>query len=89
MILFSRYKWNNLVRPQTFIVYQSMIIIMEHHALFMWNQYRWNIGVRGLGREHREREQDVADWGEGERTELAREYGVGFYMKDSYFGFDR
>ncbi len=26
-----------------------------------------------LGREHREREQDVADWGERERTEVLRE----------------
>ncbi len=30
------------------------------------------------GREHREREWDIADWGEREITELAREYGVGF-----------
>jgi hypothetical protein len=26
-----------------------------------------------LGREHRERERDVADWGERERTEVWRE----------------
>ncbi len=26
-----------------------------------------------LGREYREREQDVADWGERERTEMLRE----------------
>jgi hypothetical protein len=28
------------VCPQMFIVNQTMIIIMEHLALFMWNQYR-------------------------------------------------
>ncbi len=64
-----------------FIVNQTMIIIIEHHALFMWNQSRWNIG-----REHRKRERAIADWGEGERTDLARENGVGF-IKDSYFWF--
>jgi hypothetical protein len=30
------------------------------------------------GTEHRERERDIADWDERERTELEREYGVGF-----------
>jgi hypothetical protein len=40
-----------------------------------------------LGRGRRKREQDIADWGERERMELAREYGVGFYIKDSYFWF--
>ncbi len=34
-----------------------------------------------LGREHRERERDIVDWGERERTELAREYGVGFISR--------
>jgi hypothetical protein len=34
-----------------------------------------------LGREHRERERDIADWGERERMELAREYGVGFISR--------
>ncbi len=34
-----------------------------------------------LGREHREREWDIADWGERERTELAREYGIGFISR--------
>jgi hypothetical protein len=34
-----------------------------------------------LGREHTEREQDIADWGERERTELAREYDVGFISR--------
>ncbi len=28
---------------------------------------------RELGREHRERERDVEDWGERERTEVLRE----------------
>jgi hypothetical protein len=31
-----------------------------------------------LGREYRERERDVANWGGGERTEVLRENGVGF-----------
>ncbi len=30
------------------------------------------------GREHREREWDIADWGERERMELERVYGVAF-----------
>jgi hypothetical protein len=34
-----------------------------------------------LGREHREREQDIADWRERERTELAREYSMGFISR--------
>ncbi len=34
-----------------------------------------------LGREHRERELDIADWGERERTELGREYGMGFISR--------
>jgi len=42
---------------------------------------------RESGREQREREGDIADWGERERTELEREYRVGF--GDSYFGFDQ
>ncbi len=32
------------------------------------------------GREHRERERDIADWGEREIAELEREYGVGFKL---------
>ncbi len=31
-----------------------------------------------LGRVHREREQDVANWGERGRMEMLRENGVGF-----------
>jgi hypothetical protein len=34
-----------------------------------------------LGRAHRERERDIADWGERERMELTREYGVGFISR--------
>ncbi len=30
------------------------------------------------GRKHRERERDIADWGERERMELERVYGVAF-----------
>jgi hypothetical protein len=34
-----------------------------------------------LSREHRERERDIVDWGERERTELGRECGVGFISR--------
>jgi hypothetical protein len=33
------------------------------------------------GREHRKRERDIAVWRERERTELVREYGVGFILR--------
>ncbi len=65
------------VHPQTFIVNQTMIIIMEHHALFMWNQYCETWGE--LGREHRERENEILRF--GERMELAKEYSVGFISR--------
>ncbi len=68
-----------LVRPQTFIVNQTMITIIQHHALFMWNQYRLIIG-----REHRKRERDIVKWGERDRTKTEREYGVGL-IGDGYF----
>jgi hypothetical protein len=42
-----------------------------------------------LGRGCRKREQDIADWEERERTELAREYGVGFISRTVIFGFDQ
>ncbi len=42
-----------------------------------------------LGREYREREQDVADWGERERTEMLRENGVGFKRSSTLVDFDR
>jgi hypothetical protein len=42
-----------------------------------------------LGREHRKRERDIADWGEREIMELVREYGVGFISRIVIFGFDR
>jgi hypothetical protein len=68
---------------------QSMIIIFKHHPLFMWNQYRWNIA--GNCREHRERERerDVANWGERERTEMLRENGMGFKLRSTLVDFDR
>ncbi len=31
-----------------------------------------------LGREGREQERDIAEWGERERTEMRRENGMGF-----------
>jgi hypothetical protein len=34
--------------------------------------------TRKFGREHRERERDIANWGERERMEMLRENGVGF-----------
>jgi len=33
------------------------------------------------GREHREIEPEIADWGERERTEIAREYSVSFITR--------
>ena len=42
-----------------------------------------------LGREHREREQDVANWGERERTEMLRENSVGFKLRSTLVDFDR
>ncbi len=41
------------------------------------------------GREHREREQDVANWGERERTEMLRENRVGFIMRSTLVDFDQ
>jgi hypothetical protein len=31
-----------------------------------------------LGKEGRDRERDIAEWGERERTQMRRENGVGF-----------
>jgi hypothetical protein len=42
-----------------------------------------------LGREYRERERDVADWGERERTEMLRENGVGFKRRSTLVDFDQ
>ncbi len=42
-----------------------------------------------LGREYRERERDVANWGERERTAILRENGVGFRMRSTLVDFDR
>ncbi len=50
------------VHPQTFIVNQSMIIIFEHRALFMWNQYRQNIV--GNWAESTEKESEILRIGE-------------------------
>ncbi len=44
---------------------------------------------RELGREHREREQDVEDWGERERTEVLRESGIVFKLRSALGDFDR
>ncbi len=73
------------VRPQTFIVNQAMIIIKLHHALFMWNQSRWNIGgVRQ--RTQKERTRYCGLGREGENGASERTWR-GFYIKDSYFWF--
>jgi hypothetical protein len=44
----------------------------------------------GLGREQRERERDVADWGENERTKALRERenGMGFKLRSALVDFD-
>jgi hypothetical protein len=41
-----------------------------------------------LGREHRERERDVADWGERERMKVLRENGMGFKLRSALVDFD-
>jgi len=70
------------MHPQTFIVNQTLIIIIqEHHTLFMRNHSRCIIG-----RTHRKRERDIAKWGEREREETEREYGV-VLIEGSYFWF--
>jgi hypothetical protein len=40
------------------------------------------------GREHRERERDVANWGERERTEMLGENSVGFKRRSTLVDFD-
>ncbi len=42
-----------------------------------------------LGREHREREQDVANWEDRERMEMLREKGMGFKLRSTLVDFDR
>ena len=71
------------MRPQTFIVNQTLIIIQEHHALFMWNHYRWIIG-----RTQRERARDITEWGEREREETEGEGIAFFLLRTVIFGFD-
>jgi hypothetical protein len=41
------------------------------------------------GREHRERERDIANWGERDRTEMMRENGVSFKRRSALVDFDR
>ena len=41
-----------------------------------------------LGREHRKRERDVANWGERERTEMLRGNGEGFKLRSALVDFD-
>ena len=71
------------MRPQTFIVNQTLIIVHEHYALFMWNHQRWIIG-----RAHRKRERDIARWGEGEREKVEGEGMALVLLKTVIFGSD-
>jgi hypothetical protein len=41
-----------------------------------------------LGREHIERERDVANWRERERMEMLRENGVGCKLRSTLVDFD-
>jgi hypothetical protein len=41
------------------------------------------------GREDRERERDIADWGERERMKMVRENGVGFKRRSALGDFDQ
>jgi hypothetical protein len=48
------------------------------------------IQVKHSGKlESTERERDVVNWGERERTEMLRENGVGFKLKSTLVDFDR
>ncbi len=72
------------MRPQTFIVNQTLIILHEHYALFIWKHHRWIIG-----RPHRKRERDIASWGEREREKRWRERVRRWFLsKTVIFGFD-
>jgi hypothetical protein len=44
---------------------------------------------RESGREDRERERDIADWGERERTKMVRENSMGFKRRSALVDFDR
>ncbi len=44
---------------------------------------------RESGREYRERERDIADWGERERAEVMRENSVGFKRRSALVDFDQ
>jgi hypothetical protein len=61
-----------------------MIIIFEHHVKSIQVKHSGE-----LGREHGERERDVANWGERERTEMLRENSVGFILRSTFVDFDR
>jgi hypothetical protein len=43
---------------------------------------------RESGREYQERERDIANWGERERTEKVRKNGVGFKRRSAFVDFD-
>ena len=60
------------MRPQTFIVNQTLIIVHEHYALLCEI-------IKGESQaEHTERESELfSEW--GERRDKGRGYGVGFY----------
>ncbi len=40
------------------------------------------------GREYRERERDIVNWGERERMEMVRENGAGFKRRSALVDFD-
>ena len=61
-----------------------MIIIFEHHVKSIQVKHSGE-----LGREDGERERDVANWGERERTEMMRENRVGFKRRSALVDFDR
>ncbi len=71
------------MRPQTFIVNQTLILLHEHYALFMRNHQRWIIG-----RTQRERERDIAKWREREREKVEGEGTALVFSKAVIFGFD-
>jgi hypothetical protein len=75
------------VRPQMFIVNQTMMIIMEHHVLLCGINTGETLGG-DRQRTQRERMRYCRFGREGENGASKRIWH-GFYIKDSYFGFDR
>jgi hypothetical protein len=72
-------------------VLRCLLSINDNHIPTSCTFYVKSIQVKHsgeLGREHIERERDVANWGERKRTEMLRENGVGFKLRSTLVDFD-